>query len=275
MKLFISWSKSHSLKYAKALYEWIPNVLQEVTPFVSDITVGSGERSLEIIKEGLEDAGYGLVIVTEDNLLEPWLYFEAGALSMRIDSKRKVVPILFDGLTFADIKGPITQFQGREASKDNFLKLMKDMNQELINPIDERRLEQTFDKFWPDLDEAFERISNENLDNASSTKAKRSNDDKIDEILLSVRTLVGNISAKKNSRWENYEKDLLYKHSIKDIYSNIIGDNLVEAFKKYYPDDYTADLSKTISTIADQITLKSIDEGDNENETQNNDSEVV
>ena len=79
MKVFISWSGAKSKAVADALGEWLPQVLQSVVPFVSSDSIRAGGRWQAEVASALEETSVGIVCVTTDNQVEPWLNFEAGA----------------------------------------------------------------------------------------------------------------------------------------------------------------------------------------------------
>jgi len=92
---FISWSGQKSHNVAIALKTFIGDIIQSVTPFVSDEDIVSGERWNHRIQEELQENQYGILSITKDNKESPWLLFEVGALSNSIH-KIPVVPFLFD-----------------------------------------------------------------------------------------------------------------------------------------------------------------------------------
>lgn len=96
MKVFLSWSGHKSHQVALVLRDWLPSVIQSLTPYVSSEDIDKGARwSTDIAKE-LEDSTFGILCVTKDNLEAPWLLFEAGALSkmMRV-SKKYLAPSIY------------------------------------------------------------------------------------------------------------------------------------------------------------------------------------
>ena len=92
MKLFISWSGNLSRDIAKELKEWFPLVINQVVPFVSSESIKKGDRWLLDIYSELEQSNFGVVCLTKENLTEPWILFEAGALSKNI-SQSKLHPL--------------------------------------------------------------------------------------------------------------------------------------------------------------------------------------
>ncbi|WP_301814842.1 TIR domain-containing protein [Bacteroides caecimuris] len=126
MKVFLSWSGHKSHQVALVLRDWLPSVIQSITPYVSSEDIDKGARwSTDIAKE-LEDSTFGLLCVTKENLEAPWLLFEAGALSKMMD-KSYVCPFIFD-LKRAEVKGPILQFQSTIFEKEDVKKLVLTLN---------------------------------------------------------------------------------------------------------------------------------------------------
>lgn len=162
MKVFISWSGEVSHKVAKALRDWLPSVIQSITPYVSSEDIDKGARWSSDIAAELDESSYGLLCVTPDNMDAPWLNFEAGALGKSVD-KSRVCPFLFR-VKRSDVKGPILQFQSTIHDKDDVFKLLKSINMVCgEHGIEETRLEKTFDVWWPKLDEELAAIDDVSL----------------------------------------------------------------------------------------------------------------
>lgn len=157
MKVFISWSGNKSHKVALVFRDWFPSVIQSIEPYVSSEDIDKGARwSTDIAKE-LEDSTFGILCVTKDNLIAPWLSFEAGALSKTMD-KSFVSPFLFD-IKRSEVHGPILQFQSTIFQKDDIKKLLKTLNKASgENSIGDTRLEKAFEVWYPTLEEELNKL---------------------------------------------------------------------------------------------------------------------
>jgi hypothetical protein len=152
MKIFISWSQELSRELAMALRKYLPCMIQELDVFMSKHDLESGARwSLELAKE-LGDSNFGIICLTPDNLQNPWILFESGALTKHVEGR--ACGLLFAGLTPTDLSGPLSQFQNRVFEKKEFLALLLDINAKLPTPLETHQLELIFEKWWPDLEAA-------------------------------------------------------------------------------------------------------------------------
>lgn len=192
MKVFISWSKNQSHKVALALKEWLPTIIQTVDPYVSSEDTDKGARwNSEIVKE-LEQSSYGILCVTKENINEPWLLFEAGALSNKI-SQSLVCPFLFD-LKPSQVKGPLEQFQATVFEKNDIKKLVIAINKASgDSALKDDLLEKTFDKWWPDLETKLQSFKTSSDDIVAVEKAPQ--DDLMEKILEVVRNTQRLLSA--------------------------------------------------------------------------------
>ncbi|MER9374255.1 hypothetical protein [Mesorhizobium sp. M0491] len=175
MKIFASWSGKQSHSIAEALKDWLPNVLQAVDVFVSSQDISSGDRGLNTIAENLAERGFGIVILTKTNLKAPWVLFEAGALSNTMPGR--VTPLLCDLPDLALVESPLSQFQYNKFDRTGILKLVKDINKASSAPIEDARITSTFEKWWPDLESAYQAIPADKLE---EEKAKNIGDEKRD-----------------------------------------------------------------------------------------------
>lgn len=188
MKVFLSWSKEPSKSVALFLRTWLTDVIQSLAPWMSEHDIESGERSMSIISAELQDRDFGILVITPENQEQPWINFEAGALSKMLSTSR-VVPYLFD-MKIADLRqGPISQFQAREATKDGTLRLMQDINTQMGGKLTEPQLQKAFDRNWPDLEAELQRIAEAKRVGPAPRPPRRSESDKLDELLTLVREI--------------------------------------------------------------------------------------
>lgn len=185
MKVFLSWSGPVSQAVALALRDWLPSVIQLIDPYVSSEDIDKGARWSSEIAAELESSDFGILCITPDNTEAPWLTFEAGALSKSID-KSRVVPFLF-GLERAELpQGPLVQFQGVLADKEDAKKLVISLNAACEeHRLEEPRLESVFDVWWPELEKALADI--DPRPPGGATGSRRSTQDLLTEVLELVR----------------------------------------------------------------------------------------
>lgn len=167
--------------------DWLPSVIQSITPYVSSEDIDKGARwSTDIAKE-LEDSSFGILCVTKENLEAPWLLFEAGALSKMMD-KASVCPFIFD-LKRAEVKGPILQFQSTIFEKEDVKKLLVTLNKSCGDAgLKEELLTKTFEVWWPNLEESLNKIESEKSEDEKGNSDKSLNNEMLEEILELSRT---------------------------------------------------------------------------------------
>jgi predicted nucleotide-binding protein len=157
MKVFFSWSGERSHTLAKAFRDWLPNVLQAIDPWISSADITAGSRWQDEIALQLKESRVGIIFLTPENVSSPWLLYEVGALSRALEMTY-VCPYLF-GFSPSELQGPLVQFQATKADKDGTYSLIRTLNRALgQKSIEERRLEKTFLKWWPDLEIHFQSI---------------------------------------------------------------------------------------------------------------------
>lgn len=197
MKVFISWSGFRSKNVAELFHEWLPLVIHEVEPWMSSEDIDKGKKWSSEISQSIDNADFGIICVTKDNLINPWLLFEAGALSRTIKEATFVCPFLLDlEATDIDNKNPLSQFQATKNSREEVLNLLKTINKASGNEIlDNTRLKKTFIKWWSEFEDKISSIS-------TSTEVKsqipvRTDRDLMEEILERIRNLERETQLKK------------------------------------------------------------------------------
>lgn len=194
MKLFISWSGQLSNQIAKELKEWFPLVINQLEPFVSSESIKKGDRWMIDIYSELEQSNFGVICLTKENLTEPWIMFEAGALSKNI-SQSRVSSLLFDNLKQNDVKSPLSLFQNTEFDKEDFRKLVSSINNALADKkISDTILSRSFDKWFPDLEEKIKKLQDEY---SPVLPPKQEDANTLDEILRTTK-YISNVVARFN-----------------------------------------------------------------------------
>lgn len=160
MKVFISWSGHTSHQVAIILRDWLPSVIQSIKPYVSSEDIDKGARWSSDIAGELDASSYGILCLTPDNLVAPWINFEAGALGKSVD-KSRVSPFLFR-IKRSEVDGPLLQFQSTIVERDDVYKLLRSMNVACQQEgLEEGRLEKTFNVWWPRLEDELTQIPQE------------------------------------------------------------------------------------------------------------------
>ena len=188
MKCFISWSGERSRKLAQTLHKWIPKVIQDVDPWMSDEDLDKGSHWRTELAGQLDKTSFGLICLTPENQTEPWIIFEAGALSKQVEHTR-VCPYLL-ALDPSEIRGPLAQFQVTKAEKEDTRKLIHSINKAVEQHkgvfLKEPELDEAFNKWWPDLDRIIRDIP---PPTHGTARPKRKEHDILEEILDIVRGL--------------------------------------------------------------------------------------
>ncbi|MFD7660439.1 toll/interleukin-1 receptor domain-containing protein [Actinosynnema sp. NPDC059797] len=198
MKVFISWSGEPSRNFALFLRTWLRQVVQAIKPWMSDEDIAKGSRNMVELGKELEEAEFGIVVLTRQNLGAPWINFEAGAISKSV-GQASLVPLLLD-VRKSDIVGPLAQFQAADAGDErDMFRLVDQMNRKLSAPLEPDILDRALRMNLPAFAAELERFHH-----ASSTQhgpvSRRDERDVMDEILLIVRQLQAGATQKGEAR---------------------------------------------------------------------------
>jgi hypothetical protein len=183
MRVFLSWSGEQSHGIARALYDWIPILIQSAEPFLSSEEIDKGTRWGTSVAGELSRTNFGIICLTAENLGAPWVLFEAGALAKVVDQSR-VAPILF-GVKVSEVQGPLAQFQLTNFDKSDMERLFSSINAACEDSsLDQARLARAFEAIWPELEKKIKSIPAARP--ASPTKQANTNDI-LEEILSLTR----------------------------------------------------------------------------------------
>lgn len=155
MKVFISWSGDYSREVAEQLSAWIPSVIQSVETFYSPNDIGKGENWSNRLSSELENCSFGIICLTPENVMSPWINFEAGALAKNMDSRLSALML---GIGPSDIEGPLSQFQNTQFEATDFFKLIQAINNATEKPVNSSYLKEIFHAMWPRLDQGIQPI---------------------------------------------------------------------------------------------------------------------
>src|SRR5262249_27257201 len=111
LPVFISWSGERARLLAEALKTWIPSVLQATETWCSSEDIAVGKSWFTELGSSLQHSGFGVVCVTAENALSPWIHYEAGALAIGLD--KRVAPICL-GIAKEALPGALNHLQGVE-----------------------------------------------------------------------------------------------------------------------------------------------------------------
>jgi hypothetical protein len=183
MKLFVSWSGERSQELAQALHDWIPLVLHNVEPWLSEADIAAGDRWADAVAKELADSNFGVICVTRENVGSPWVLFEAGALAKSMQGS-KVIPLLLD-LEIRDITGPLAQFQAKKVEKSGINEVIQSLNETSNHAVPDARAKQLFDALWPEFEKKVEAIPEQ----ATTAKHTRPQSEILEELVTGVRSL--------------------------------------------------------------------------------------
>jgi len=162
--VFISWSGERSRRIAEELCSWLKCVVQMTKPFVSTKDIDKGSFWFNSINDALSNAAIGIFCITKENKNKPWILFEAGAVSKGL-TRNRVCTLLID-LKPNDIHGPLQGFNHTDLNdRDSFWGLIKTINANLDDKIQEETLLDVFNVYYPRFKKKCESIKNETIAN--------------------------------------------------------------------------------------------------------------
>lgn len=198
--VFLSWSGLRAKAMADALHGWLPLVIQSVVPFFSDKDIEAGGFWSDAIKKNLVTTNFAIICFTPENARAPWLNYEAGALSTRLEGG--TAPWLLDGKPEALEAGPLSLLMAKSADEDGTLHLLTSLNSRLPTPLKPEILSATFQTYWPKLRDKLAAIP------APVVQApKRSHDDMLEEVVGLCREIA------RNSQLRDVEESPIWREA--------------------------------------------------------------
>ncbi|KUI26050.1 hypothetical protein AU195_13780 [Mycobacterium sp. IS-1496] len=230
MRVFLSWSGDLSHSIAELMHEWLPSVIQTVDPFLSSSSIEKGSRWGAQLTAGLTGSGFGLVVLTRENLSSPWMTFEAGALSEGLSNGR-VCPVLVD-VEPGDVAGPLAEFQGCRITKPDMFKLIGSMNRASgEGSIEPNRLARLFEAMWPDLETSVNNILMTHADQTGSG-VKEAPSSRTFKLLPSRGTLINPSDESRNIAFKVETVNLLFSELANALLESHDLERTQEAFER-------------------------------------------
>jgi len=190
MDVFISWSGKASHKMAETLVNYLPDMIQEIKPFIStDIQKGSDWDTA--LSQNLRTTKCGIFCITPDNTKAPWLLFEAGAISVNIDNPDGaggLVMTLLLNVSSTDLDFPLARFQATNTLKPDFLKLLLGINGLIEKPLEQSKVKDILDRYWPDIETGLNDAKKLINVTAENTTPEKTDNDMLKELVESSRS---------------------------------------------------------------------------------------
>lgn len=135
INIFITWSGEDSLSHevAQLLHGYLPKLHDRWVPFLSSHDLITGVSWIKGLFDNLQKSQFGILCLTQDALRDkPWVYFEAGAIAMRLEPTRqespRVVPLLID-LKPEQLPAPLSLFQSCDCDLDGLERLVNSLSE--------------------------------------------------------------------------------------------------------------------------------------------------
>jgi hypothetical protein len=188
MKVFISWSGVRSKAVAQTLYTWLKDVMPSVDPWASWEDISKGKQwTIELARQ-LEAIHVGVVCLTPENLPEPWLLFEAGAISkLQMEKDAHLCTYLIE-VSYENLPEPLMAFQSTRATKEDTLRMIQGINMAMKHGqgrLTSDRLNQAFEQYWPKLEHCLDTLPNP----PEAVPTPKNTDGMLQEVLEIVRAL--------------------------------------------------------------------------------------
>ena len=158
--VFISWSGKRSGLIANAFSSFIDQLFDDAIKnkvFLSSRDIRTGTDWIKEINGALRESKVGIICLTPENMTEPWLLFEAGALS-KTAGETFVIPYLHE-MARSKLGRPLEQFNAAKTTRDDTNKIVKVINSVLgSKKLPDKILQLSFDDAWPKFQGQLEKL---------------------------------------------------------------------------------------------------------------------
>ncbi|HFD1661305.1 TPA: hypothetical protein QFK58_000357 [Enterococcus faecium] len=257
MDLFLSWSGERSKELARIFNKWVKQVIPQLDVYYSPDDIQPGERWSDSIKGGLKGNPMGIFFVVEENIVQPWLNFEAGAISNQVGNTN-VIPLLHD-IEPSRITGPLTQFQAISYIKEDLKRLIKLINENItdVRKIDSMLLNEIFEKWYPDFEKQYDKFKKENPSpEVKEVSGTLDEDGQLSEILSILRSMERNKDNNNQSSVDIVPRfalnDVIYNGNFRrsDMIDYVVGQNAGDLFIHFAKDFNSNDMNQTKKIIS-------------------------
>jgi hypothetical protein len=154
---YLAWAIEDSLSYriAEIFYRWLPTLVPGCVPFFSEEMSTDQPQYQNIIDSSIA-CKILVVFLTSEAMNRPWLNFEGGLFA----SQRKGVSVLLIDLDYkSTINSPFFHFNPKSLKKTNILKVLRDINNKLIdNKNTYASIKERLDANWANIENEIEEI---------------------------------------------------------------------------------------------------------------------
>jgi hypothetical protein len=126
----------------------LKTIVPDVEPFFSP-EIYAGAIWGNVMAEAIRKSRFGILCITRENMLQPWLQFEAGALWRGAAETNAVCPLLLD-VSKEELPDTFKVFQAKRFDKKDFKKLCEQLGSE--TQFDPEQLRRNFKSVWPTLE---------------------------------------------------------------------------------------------------------------------------
>ncbi|MCP3944968.1 MAG: hypothetical protein GY710_26300 [Desulfobacteraceae bacterium] len=171
MTLFISWSGTQSQKVAKQLVVMLKQLFPNIKSFMSEQQIEIGQRPLEIIANELKESDFGIICVTEESIIAPWVLFEAGCISKKCGISR-LMPYMINIDRKLFQGNPLEQFQNAKSDKKGTYKLVTTIYTVFKEFTEDHRniseFKEHFELVWNKYKEKIDKIKDEHKEKSTN-----------------------------------------------------------------------------------------------------------
>jgi predicted nucleotide-binding protein len=147
VKVFLSWSGQQSRDAAVLLRDFIPQVLQEVEPWLADGDLQSGQSIGHSINSAIETSDVAIACVTRANMSSTWMNYELGVAA---SSQKPILPVLVN-LEPSELVAPLSSHLAIRLDRTGLRDLLLELNRAAEHPLYSQVLDDVFDINWPRL----------------------------------------------------------------------------------------------------------------------------